>query len=65
MRPCDYHEKHEGCEYCCERCYYNTHNCPLCGDDLDHGVEVCRRCLVERGQTLLSDEPNADRGYPR
>lgn len=28
----------------CERCNYDTHICPGCGEPLPHGVEVCPPC---------------------
>lgn len=28
----------------CERCDYDTHRCPGCGEPLPHGTEVCRSC---------------------
>jgi hypothetical protein len=25
----------------CDRCNYDRHNCPGCGENLPHGTEVC------------------------
>lgn len=32
----------------CERCNYDTHTCPGCGDNLRHGVEVCVDCETDQ-----------------
>lgn len=31
----------------CERCNYDTHRCPGCGEPLPHGTEVCGSCTLE------------------
>lgn len=36
----------EGCYYCCERCNYDRHLCPGCGDNLPHTVGVCDDCAA-------------------
>lgn len=38
-------------EYC-PRCDYDRHICPGCGDNLEHGIEVCDTCQgeVDRGE---------------
>lgn len=49
---CD-HFADQGCMWCCQKCNSNSHNCPGCGDDLEHGQEVCRACQIEHGQIEL------------
>lgn len=31
----------------CERCNYDRHICPGCGDNLPHGIKVCAVCEEE------------------
>lgn len=36
----------------CDRCNFDTHTCPGCGEWLNHGTLVCGRCSdeVKRGE---------------
>lgn len=33
-----------GCPRCCTLCNVDRHQCPGCGEQLGHGVNVCLRC---------------------
>ena len=36
----------------CSDCNSGRHNCPGCGEDVNHGTQVCAVCklLIQRGQ---------------
>lgn len=36
----------------CQRCNYDRHLCPGCGEPLPHGIEVCGQCQgeIKRGE---------------
>lgn len=38
----------------CDRCNYDLHTCPGCGENLPHGIDVCDVCR-EAGHTLTPD----------
>ena len=38
----------------CDRCNYDLHVCPGCGESLPHGIDVCDVCR-EAGHTLTTD----------
>lgn len=38
------HPLGEGCYKCCDRCNYDTHTCPGCGIDVNHGTVCCEDC---------------------
>jgi hypothetical protein len=39
-KDCEFLKK-DGCYWCCERCNYDKHQCPGCGDELKHnGLEL-------------------------
>lgn len=51
------HKLYGGCFECCDKCNYDTHRCPACGEELNHDstdgsgkrhwVSDCRPDLVE------------------
>jgi hypothetical protein len=38
------HAPNDGCEWCCERCNYDTHFCPGCGTVVGHLDIACDEC---------------------
>lgn len=38
----------------CDRCNYDTHRCPGCGEPLTHGTEVCAECNVRLTEEALA-----------
>lgn len=34
----------------CNRCNYDMHMCPGCGEPLPHGTEVCTACLAKHAE---------------
>ncbi|WNY15113.1 hypothetical protein SEA_MACGULLY_8 [Rhodococcus phage MacGully] len=40
----------------CERCDYDRHECPGCGEWLYHGTEVCGPCRREHAPTDTTQE---------
>jgi hypothetical protein len=42
---CPYHGRHPF--MVCEDCNYERHQCPGCGEPLEHGVGACDDCLAD------------------
>lgn len=41
---CKHDDPNDGCEWCCNRCNFDTHFCPGCGTVTGHQDEACDHC---------------------